>query len=312
VRNPVRAPFPLGRPTWPNSVPRPPVEKRTGVHYETEWARRYPARLARALIVDDVLRPMVHLLGSPTVYGADRLADVDGAAIFAANHHSHLDTGLLLSSLPDRFRHKAVVAAAADYFFTTRGKSAFSALAMGAIPIERLKVNRRSADLAADLLDEGWSVVIFPEGGRSVDGWGRKFQGGAAYLSLRCDRPIVPVHVEGTRRVMKKGDSYPRPVGGPFGRGKGVQVRFGAPIKGREGEDARRLAARIESVVATLADEGATDWWSAQRRAAAGTTPSLAGPQAGAWRRSWALEENRRRSSSAGKRWPEGAYGRRR
>ncbi len=304
MRLPVRPPFPLGAPTWPGGVPRPPVERRDGVHYETEWARTWPARVARAVILDDVLRPIVHALGSPTVYGADRLADVEGPAIFAANHHSHLDTGLVLSSLPDRLRHKTVVAAAADYFFTSRARGAVSALAMGAIPIDRLRVNRRSADLAADLIDEGWSVVIFPEGGRSVDGWGRKFQGGAAYLSLRCDRPIVPVHVEGTRRIMKKGDSYPTPVGGLFGKGRGVEVRFGAPMKAREGEDARRLAARLETVVAALADEGATDWWSARRRAAAGTTPSLKGPAGGAWRRSWALEENRRRSSSSGKRWP--------
>jgi 1-acyl-sn-glycerol-3-phosphate acyltransferase len=296
----LRPPFPVGPPTWPTSVPRPPVEKHTGVHYDTGWARRYPARLARALIVDDLLRPMVQLLGSPTVHGLDRLEDLQAPAIFAANHHSHVDTPLLLTSLPARFRHRALVAAAADYFFDTRSKAAASALVLGAIPMERIAINRRSSDLAADLLADGWSLVIFPEGGRSPDGWAQEFRGGAAYLSMRCDRPLVPVHVSGTRRVQKKGQSLPKPVG----RSGGVHVTFGAPMRAREGENARRLAVRLESAVATLADEASSDWWTARRRASASGTPSLRGPAAGSWRRSWALGEHRRRSSSAGDPWP--------
>jgi 1-acyl-sn-glycerol-3-phosphate acyltransferase len=294
----VRPPFPLGKPTWPTSVPRPPAEKRAGVHYDTSWSRRYPARLARAVILDDLMRPMVKLLGSPNVHGLDHVKDLEAPAIFAANHHSHLDTPLVLTSLPERFRHKAVVAAAADYFFTNRVKGAVSVLTIGAIPMERLRVNRRSGDLAAELMADGWSLVIFPEGGRSEDGWGREFRGGAAYLSVRTDRPVVPVHVEGTRRILKKGDSYPKPVGPPFGRGRGVQVTFGRPLRARVGEDARRLAARIEAEVAALADEAATDWWSARRRAATGTTPSLSGPAAGSWRRAWALEEHKRKAGN--------------
>jgi 1-acyl-sn-glycerol-3-phosphate acyltransferase len=300
----LRPAFPLGAPTWPTSVPRPPVERTTGVHYDTAWSRRYAARLARALIVDDVLRPAVHLLGAPTIHGLDRIEHVDRPAIFAANHHSHLDTPLLLTSLPNRFRHRAVVAAAADYFFSSRAKGAVSALTIGAVPIERLRVNRRSADLLAELIDEGWSVVIFPEGGRSPDGWAQDFRGGAAYLSIRCGRPVVPVHVHGTRRVLKKGQRLPTPAGGVIGRGAGVQVTFGRPVHPKVGEDARRMAARVEDAIATLADEGTTDWWTAKKRAAASTTPSLAGPTIGAWRRSWALDEHRRRRSSEGRAWP--------
>ena len=44
---------------------------------------------------------------------------------------------------------------------------------IGAIPIERSRVSRRSADLAADLIAQGWSLLLYPEGGRSPDGWGR-------------------------------------------------------------------------------------------------------------------------------------------
>ena len=294
--------FPLAAPTWPTSVPRPPVVPRTGRHYDTEWARRYPARLARAVIVDDVLRPVARLVARPATLGLDRLDSLEPPAIFAANHHSHLDTSLLLSSLPPRFRHKTVVAAAADYFFTTRVKGAASALALGAIPMERTKVGRASADLAADLLEDGWSLVIFPEGGRSPDGWGRTFRGGAAYLALRCGRPVVPVHIAGTGRLWKRGQRWPRPAG----KGQGARLNFGKPVWPVPGEDSRRLSARIERAVASLADEDATDWWSARRRAAAAATPALTGPEAGTWRRAWALSADGARSGPGrrGRRWP--------
>ncbi len=295
----VRARFPLGKPNWPSSVPRPPVVRRTGVDYETDWARSPAARLTRALIVDDVLRPAMHLLASPTVHGEDRLVGLDAPAIFVANHHSHLDTSVLLTSLPERFRHKSVVAAAADYFFTTRAKGAASALAIGAIPMERTKVGRRSADLAAELLEGGWNLIMFPEGGRSPDGWGRAFRGGAAYLSLRCRRPVVPLYLEGTGRLWRRGKAWPKIAG----RGQGVHLVFGSPIWPEEGEDARRLAARVEQAVGALADEWSTDWWSARQRAAAGATPPLTGPTGGAWRRAWALDATA--SSRTGRRaWP--------
>ena len=291
--------FPLGKPNWPTSMPRPPVRRRTGVDYDTDWARRHSARVARAAIVDNVLRPAIHAVASPTVHGDDRLVGLEAPAIFVANHHSHLDTGLVLTSLPERFRHKAVVAAAADYFFTSRAKGAFSALAIGAIPMERTKVGRRSADLAAELLEDGWNLVMFPEGGRSPDGWGRAFRGGAAYLALRCGRPVVPIYLEGTGRLWKRGKKWPKVAG----KGEGVHLVFGAPMWPAAGEDARRLAARVEREVAALADEWTTDWWTARRRAAAGETPALTGPAGGAWRRAWALDADA--ASRSGRRaWP--------
>ncbi len=295
----VRAPFPLGKPNWPSSIPRPPAVRRTGVDYDTDWARTHGARIARAVIVDDVLRPVLHLVASPTVHGEDRIAGLQPPAIFVANHHSHLDTSLLLTSLPERFRHRAVVAAAADYFFTSRAKGAMSALAIGAIPMERTKVGRRSADLAAELLDDGWNLIMFPEGGRSPDGWGRAFRGGAAYLSLRCDRPVVPLYLEGTGRLWRRGTRFPKVAG----RGEGVHLVFGSPMRAEDGEDPRRLAARIEQAVAALADEWSTDWWSARRRAATGATPSLTGPKGGAWRRAWALDADASRRNGR-RAWP--------
>lgn len=285
----VRPPFPIGPATWPRSVPKTAEPSRTGIDYDTGWSRRYPARLVRAVWLDDVLRPLVHILASPRVHGAERLADLTAPVIFAANHNSHIDTPLLLSALPGRFRHRAVVAAAADYFFPTRAQGAVSALTIGAIPIGRQKLNRKSSDQAADLIDAGWNLVIFPEGTRSPDGWGQDFRGGAAYLAVRCGRPVVPVYVHGTRQVLGKGDRWPTPRGNRLAGKAGVHVLMGSPLMPGHDEDTRRFSARLQRAVAALGDEWATDWWSARRRAAAGSTPALTGPPVSAWRRSWSL-----------------------
>jgi 1-acyl-sn-glycerol-3-phosphate acyltransferase len=189
------------------------------------------------------------------------------------------------------------VAAAADYFFTNRVTSAAAALALGAIPIERTRVNRRSADQMADLLADGWSLVIFPEGGRSPDGWGQGHRGGAAYLANRCAVPVVPVHLRGTDRIFAKGDKRLSP-----GTSK---VTFGHPLVPADGESTTRLAARIETAVAALADEAATDWWESRRRAHAGSTPALTGPGTTSWRRAWALGDRRGRQRTVTRRWPE-------
>jgi 1-acyl-sn-glycerol-3-phosphate acyltransferase len=273
--------FPWSAPDWPVGLERDAPERKLGLDYDTEWSRRYPARLVRAVLLDNVTRPLAHAIAAPEVRGVEMLELVDPPAIFVANHASHLDTGLLLSVLPLRFRHKTVVAAAADYFFDRRWKAHAWALGLGAIPIERHKVNRRSADNAADLLEDGWNLIIFPEGGRSPDGWFQEFRGGDAYLARRTGRPVVPVYLEGTGRILPKGGGRPRR--------HQTRITFGTPLSIAEGENARRFGARIETMLATMADEGRTDWWTARRRAATGTTPSPRGPEAAPWRRAWAL-----------------------
>jgi len=279
LRRPSAGGFPWGPPTWPDSTIKPIEKPSLGTAYDTEWARRYPARVARLLLNEGVTRPAIRAIADPKVEGLDRLSHLEGPVIFAANHSSHLDTPLLLSVIPERWRNRLVVAGAADYFFDTRWRAATFALALGAIPIERHRVSRDSATRAARLVEEGWSLLIFPEGGRSPDGWGQAHRPGAAWLAERTGRPVIPVHLEGTRQILARGAKRLRPGT--------THVTFGRPLQPIG--NARDLAAQVESTVAALGDERATDWWTAKRRAASGLTPSLRGPEGGGWRRTWAL-----------------------
>jgi 1-acyl-sn-glycerol-3-phosphate acyltransferase len=273
--------FPWSTPHWPETLARPAPERDLGVDYPTGWARKYPARLLRAVMMDNLTRPVIHLVASPEVRGAENLELLHPPAIFVANHTSHVDTPLLLSVMPTRFRHRTIVAAAADHFFDRRWKAHLWALALAAIPIERQRVSRRSAELPAELVEQGWNLVIYPEGGRSPDGWFQAFRGGAAYLAARTGCPVVPVHIQGTFRIL--------PRDGHRLRRSPTKVTFGMPMSPEPGEGARRLGTRIENALATLADESHSDFWNARRRAASRTTVSPRGPAASPWRRHWAL-----------------------
>jgi 1-acyl-sn-glycerol-3-phosphate acyltransferase len=274
-------PPPWRAPDWPTSVEREAPERELGVDYDTSWARRYPVRLARAVVVDNVARPLAHAIASPDVRGDELLSLVESPVILVANHTSHLDTALLVSVLPPRLRHRTIVAGAADYFFDRKWKAHMWAFLTAAIPIERQRVNRKSADLAAEMIEDGWNLLIYPEGGRSPDGWMQTFRPGAAYLAVRTGRPVVPVHLEGTWKVVarKTAAVHRSPT----------TVTFGQPIRPAEGEDARALGRRIEEAVHLLATERSTDWWTARRMAHNGEPSGAAGPDASEWRRAWAL-----------------------
>ena len=282
----------IAAPTWPNTVERASPKRNVGLDYDTAWARTWPARLVRASLTDAVTLPLTRLITSPTIYGKEELDQLDGPVIFTANHSSHLDTSLVITSLPPSFRHHTVVAAATDYFFDRPWKAGLWALLLGTIPVERTRVNRKSAELAAELIEDGWSLLLYPEGGRTHDGWGQEFRGGAAYLAKRCNVPVVPVHLKGVRPIFARGSNKLTP--------SSVEVRFGRALRalpatfdGRE-EDARRFSERIEQAMSVLADESETDWWSARRRAASGSTPSFRGPDIVPWRRSWQLPTSSR------------------
>jgi len=255
------------------------VEERESSVFSTAWSRTAPAVALREAAQKGGLEPLFRSQVRPLVEGLDVLTRVRGPVIFVANHASHLDTPLILLSLPDEWRRRTAVAAAADYFFDTWWRAVGSALLFNTFPIER-----RGGSLAAtpaEVLADGWNLVVFPEGTRSSDGWLGQFRGGAARLAVESQVPVVPVAHRGTFAAMPRGQGWPSPGRRP------VTVRFGEPLVAREGESARDFAPRVRDAVAALLDEDATTWWDARRRVARGTTPDPAGPDVAQWRRVW-------------------------
>lgn len=264
--------------------PLRPRRAGSGVHYDTDWARSNPAKWVREFSVYGFQKPAVALYARPTVYGRDRIDGISTPVIFAANHHSHADTSIMLAVLPRALRRDLAVVAAADYFFPNALTSAASALFIGAIPMERHRISKLSIENALAVIASGHNVLIYPEGGRSPDGWSQPHRPGAAFVAKRADVPVVPVYLQGSDKVLPRGRNWPVRAD--------TSVSFGSPIDIAPNENARAFAQRIEHAIAALAEEREQGWWEATKRAHAGQTTSLHGPEAGMWRRQWLRQES--------------------
>lgn len=259
--------------------------------FRTDWSRRRPAMAAREVAQKAGLEPLFRSQVRTRVEGLDVLERIEGPVIFVANHASHLDTPLILLSLPDAWRRRTAVAAAADYFFDTWWRAVGSSLLFNTFPIDR-----RGGAMAAtpgEVLADGWSLVIYPEGTRSTDGWVGRFRMGAAFLAKESGVPVVPVAHRGTFAAMPRGQGWPAP-----GR-RQLTIRFGEPLVAGPDENVRDFAGRVKDAVAVLLDEDGSTWWEARRRSASGSTPDPTGPTVAQWRRVWEQTESPRADAPA-------------
>ncbi|WP_432483061.1 lysophospholipid acyltransferase family protein [Kineococcus esterisolvens] len=212
--------------------------------HRNDWVRSRPASAVRAGLQRVLLTPLMRAELRIEVHGVEVLDGIGGPAVIVANHSSHLDTPVLLDALGPRRRRRVAVAAAADYFFDVWWRSAPSGLVIGTFPLDRR--GGPGANASSKLLADGWSLVIFPEGGRSYTGQMRPFKKGAAYLALEAGVPVVPVALRGTYEAMPPRQNWPSK-----GRPR-ISVTFGEPLYGRPGERAGDFTPRVEEAVAKL------------------------------------------------------------
>ncbi|HXU81002.1 MAG TPA: AMP-binding protein [Polyangia bacterium] len=129
--------------------------------------------------------------------------------LVAANHASHLDMGVVKVALGEAGRDLASLAAA-DYFFSNKARRAYFANFTNLVPMERAGSIRKSMEVAERVLRRGRSMVVFPEGTRSLTGEMADFLPSLGYLALRAEVGILPAHVGGTYESMPKGAALPR------------------------------------------------------------------------------------------------------
>jgi 1-acyl-sn-glycerol-3-phosphate acyltransferase len=138
----------------------------------------------------------------------------------------------------------------AEYMDSTKTKYLFPALGMVPIKRDARRASMAALETAADLLDDGRLVGIYPEGSRSRDGCLHRGHSGVAHLAVMTGAPIIPVGLVGTERVQPIGSALPRPFRGP------VHVRFGEPIRPgdyRYGGSRKRRQRMLDDVMASIA-----------------------------------------------------------
>jgi 1-acyl-sn-glycerol-3-phosphate acyltransferase len=171
-------------------------------------------------------------------FGVEKL-DPKGTYVFVANHSSYMDIPALLSSLPHQFR-----------FFAKLGLYRIPFLGWHLRWAGHLPVDRSNARNSLKSMSEGArviaqkriSVLLFPEGGRSPHGL-REFREGAAYIAIKAGVPVVPVALDGMRRLL--------PMGSVHIRSGQVAVRVAAPIStsGLKLSDRAELTGRVREAI---------------------------------------------------------------
>jgi len=176
------------------------------------------------------------------VSGLEQL-DPRGTYVFAANHQSIYDIPILFWSLPHQLR---IIAKESLGKFPVIG---WHLRRTGHMLVDRSKPDRAKIfSWAGRLTTNGLSLILFPEGTRSLDGRVGKFKAGTFFLALDANLRVVPLSIVGSRHVMSKGrlTTYP-------GR---VRLVVHPPIDttGMSSRDARQFAERVRQIIAPDAE----------------------------------------------------------
>ena len=161
--------------------------------------------------------------------------------IFMPNHASFLDILLAFAYIPCNFR------------MITK-EEIFSIPLMGwalkrsrQIPMDRANPRKGLASLeqAFNLLQEGISIAVFPEGTRTSDGEIKDFKATLFILPIRSGVPVVPVRIEGTFEALKRGSALLNPVP--------LKITFHPPIPGESFTDRDRwlYAKKVQEALAS-------------------------------------------------------------
>lgn len=216
----------------------------TGDSAGLTWVHGPVGRALRSALQRAIVFPLLRVVTPVTVRGSENLGGVGNPVIAVANHVSHLDTPVVLRALPGRVRRRLVVAAAKDYFYRSRLRGTLVALSMATVPFDRGEGSRDSLDQCETLLRSGRSLLIFPEGTRSVTGELGPIRRGVAVLATHTGVPVLPLFVHGLAQVMPKGGVAPLPGG--------VVVDVGDVVSPEPGEDVPAFRDRVEAALREL------------------------------------------------------------
>src|SRR3990172_6778306 len=134
--------------------------------------------------------------------------------IYFANHTTHLDRVLVWSALPQPIRRLTRPVAANDYWDRTAIRR-YVAKAFDALLVDRkeIKVHQSPVDMMIREIGTTYSLILFPEGGRSTGEQGGGFKSGLCYLRKKGeDLELVPVNIDNMNRVLPRGEFLPVPL----------------------------------------------------------------------------------------------------
>jgi 1-acyl-sn-glycerol-3-phosphate acyltransferase len=173
---------------------------------------------------------------SVTVKGLERV-DLKRSYVFVSNHQSIYDIPIIFASLPVQLR---IVAKDSLGSFPFLG---WHLRRTGHLLVDRKNPGAGIVRKMARLVSGARSLIVFPEGTRSLDGAVARFKGGTFLVAIDAGLPVVPVSIEGSRHIMLKGRLMTCP--GEVA----ITIHDPIPTTGVGREGARELAEAVRGVV---------------------------------------------------------------
>lgn len=146
-------------------------------------------------------------------------------SIFVANHQSNLDPGWILTQLPGKIRRRTYTLGKYELIKMPIAANIFKAFNI--LPIDRFGQFNTAIEKAEELLSKGKSILLFPEGTRSIDGTLKEFKTGVGHIASVSKAQIVPIKIKGSYDVWPKGAPSPKLFTGSQIKN---QLIFGQPI----------------------------------------------------------------------------------
>jgi long-chain acyl-CoA synthetase len=172
-----------------------------------------------------------------------------------------VDPGMILFALPLKFRHKLAIAMAGERLRGLRhgleGSNWFGRLLnrvsyllvvtiFNVFSLPQKSGFRRAFSFAGEVVDEGYNVLVFPEGRTTQDGRMNPFMSGIGLLAGNLDLPVAPIRIEGLFDLTNQRRYFSRPGT--------VTVTFGEPVIFERGTDPALITQELERRLRAMAD----------------------------------------------------------
>lgn len=211
-------------------------------------------RRAAAFIAGRVLAVVMRLFAAPRTVWAQG-GPLARQRIYFANHTSNADLPLIWTVLPPDLRVRTRPVAAADYWLRSGLRAFFGRDVFGAVLVDRRPEARAEGDDPMEViraaLDNGDSLIIFPEGRRNETGK-RLLPLKAGLYNMALSHPeveLIPVWIENLNKMMPRGEVVPIPLIST--------IAFGRPLERVEGEGKDAFLARARKAMLALREGGA-------------------------------------------------------
>ena len=208
-----------------------------------DWGMGWWCRMVRGFIQRALMFPILKLPYGLKVTGRENLQDIDGPVLFASNHSLGLDNPLIIESIPPLWRRRLAIAGAAR-LWKNPVFWVINPLLGNGFPLAQDGPIRPSLENMGKIIDNGWSVLIYPEGQLTIGGPIKSFMNGTGLLAVEGRLPVVPLRLH----INRLGSPTRFPI---FKRGS-VEIRFGQPLRFLPGTDYQEATSAIEAAVKSL------------------------------------------------------------